>query len=506
MSSDEEEQFDEMDWDDSDSEGQVEEGGDDEDDSSLDDDDDEDDSSLDDDDDEDDSSLDDDDDEEEEDEDDEEDPTPFRVEFAQCHGNRDVYWKWDGTASIPERMDGMWISGVIDSNDIIFSSLLNLLRNNPRQWSEIIIYGAEVSTTTPEFLEILEATFTKTDMLRLSGCMNDTEAFSCLNRSFRLHGGFKKLELMYADRPMRKDEAETLSHGLSTATVLEELSLLQGNLTSIGVAPALIQGLRACQSLLTLDIEWCRFEPGVLSQLFSALQYHPKLTKLKFGSSYKILEQEMDVLSEWLGRDDCKLQKLVIRQHNFPTYGQLPEFSDLHLATPNVSLKELTIFRGGLDAMFVHSLLSKFSSLVSLDLSENNIDDLSPICDHFSHSPTKLVSLDLSGNKISDLAPLDRLIYGSSATLQTLILNNNQIGVTDILHFARKMSEVKTLKMLVIAYNPFLESQVCTRAFVHALEENTSLEKIYAYVYGTPRSLKERMGEITTLNRSLNSL
>ena len=421
----------------------------------------------------------------------------FNVQFSEYNGEN---WLYHG-GPVPNEFTVMLINGRIDPNDEKFSMLLNILHKDPRRWSRIIISGPEeLPEVSPAFLSLLVSTFSKTDELSLNGCMNAVTAFACLKTGLIVKNGVKELSVWnHPHRPMTEQEVEALSQGLSFSTSLESLRL-PWNLTNGG--RALVQGLQTNQSLLALELVWCKFEDNVLSKLLSTLQSHPRLKKLEMRVSRKeASRQNVDALSQWLGRADCKLESLCVSASEDSE--PLPQLSDCCFREPNTSVKNLCLPQNGISSSILGSFLSKFSTLVSLNLSENQISDLTPL--ENSLLATSLISLDLSENLISNLEPLHRLLCGNQSKLEVLYLNHNRIGVEDIQQFAPKLSQMGTVRTLLLFRNPFTRSVIAMSSLVRCLQTNTSLGMIDLFSVSNYGSVAEtfasEIAPVTSINR-----
>lgn len=139
---------------------------------------------------------------------------------------------------LAEEYRSLWITGcLIEPQDEKFQRLMDLLLHGNRRWENINLSGNRRQSSA-EFLSILQATFSKTDSLRLSNCMMDNASFACLNSGLMMEEGIRDVQIVIygRHRPITEAQMSLLSQGLSLTTTLETL-VLPTDLTTTRCSP-----------------------------------------------------------------------------------------------------------------------------------------------------------------------------------------------------------------------------------------------------------------------------
>lgn len=102
----------------------------------------------------------------------------------------------------------------------------------------------------------------------------------------------------------------------------------------------------------------------------------------------------------------------------------------------------------------VDKIMSVDQEIVALNLSRNQISDVTPLCGLLEHT-TSLWMLDLSRNQIGDLSPLKKAL-SHNTSLENLRLSHNQIS--DVYPLAKGLRRNTSLKVLSLSRNQIAET------------------------------------------------
>jgi len=231
--------------------------------------------------------------------------------------------------------------------------------------------------------------------------------------------------------------------------------MLPGDLTTPGVVDYLITGLEANNSLTYLKSCWCRYPPGTLPLVISALSSHQKLRRLMLRTDEIRHPEVQEALQRLLSRDDCKLEDVDLMRPQEGSSSRNETTSSFNLGkfdNPNTPLKSLHLSRLGING--------------------SDLGPMLPSCKH-------LVELDLTGNNFSDLEPLDCLLLGDSCSLERLTLYENPISIENARIFAQKLPRMKVLRRLELRSTPFIKDKKFLDEFIDYANQNTSMEQIF---------------------------
>ncbi|CAJ1943293.1 unnamed protein product [Cylindrotheca closterium] len=358
-------------------------------------------------------------------------------------------------AHFPVQFDYIHIKGTIGSLSRDALNLLHLLQNDGRIWQYICFWAYdEDQPSSPAFLAIVTAAMKKAKCLEIECKLSDTTAYACLATGLLAHDGIQELVLHQADN-LEVDDAKVLAEAMVCTTCLKRLQLAGGNLRDERVCSILVEGLKRNRSLESLEINVEDFEnDGIgLSELLRALQNHCNLRSLALSGRI-VSAQVMEALREWLGRDDCKLQDLVI--------GGVLDMSacigggEMESRT----LQRLTLYKVGLSS-----------------------EHLSAMCNALPN----LSFLSLGSNRICDLTPLESILSREDCTIRELDLGWNDISHESIMKFAAKIPLMKSLRRLCLSDNPFLkeiilldgkERSASLRPLLKRMKDSKSLEQL----------------------------
>ena len=195
------------------------------------------------------------------------------------------------------------------------------------------------------------------------------------------------------------------------------------------------------------------------TKMLQAALEHPKLhtLKMKLGGSMNemVRQSSWEVLRDGVSRLDCNLTELSLDHLSFPDEAFVAHGdSQVQASGPqNDSITSLALVNTKQTLAAVMGVVRLFKSLVHLDISGGNYCG-----DH------------------DDLSALDDLLLSQTASLQSLCMSHCQIGLKPMMGFVRKLDRMKQLKLLIVANNPFTQSESCMTALKEALWKNTSLE------------------------------
>ena len=253
---------------------------------------------------------------------------------------------------------------------------------------------------------------------------------------------------------------KALGNALKDCEKLMVLSL-KGSRLDRPCLEAFAAGLEQSTSLETLQLSHCAMEVPDVSILSSALQGNQHLTALSMAHC-KI---GVVPLSDESNNELCLLLESLV---SHPTLQVLNLFGMYCTDRAVEALSSL--------------LRAPNSALWHLGL-KNNVrhpDDKLHVTNLFQalEANTALTYLQVSGNNVDDqdMEQLARIITNSNTTLGALNLTANNFGDDGIHSFARRLPDMKGLRLLDLQRNPFTEES--KTAIIASLKENTELERL----------------------------
>mmetsp|Transcript_43303 Transcript_43303/g.104664 ORF Transcript_43303/g.104664 Transcript_43303/m.104664 type:complete len:441 (+) Transcript_43303:2521-3843(+) len=348
--------------------------------------------------------------------------------------------------------------GTRDGNSVNYSTLSRILSQTSTRLQRISI--SNQATLSAEYLTFFVSTLQKTDCLRLQDSLHDAVEFGCLVAGLSQPDGLRELQMSFFT-PHNRDLNNNLLlllRGIAFSSSLENLHLLfRYRLDAL--RPALIDAIRMNRSLksLRLDLSWYADDGLLLPEVFQSAARNKHIRDLTLrisgGRQPTVLKEEVWVPS--FCQRECVIEKLCL-------YGIKLGIDSLEVIGQNTSVKELVIHSAGFSCSDVSNILSRFKSLVSVDLAFNNLKDISLF---------------------------DGLLLGEKPTLQSLTLECNSIREEDMVTFLANLPKMKSLRNLQLNGNPFLQSRRCIQAFEKAACSNTAyLERIRYF----PRDYEEK--------------
>mmetsp|Transcript_27434 Transcript_27434/g.66624 ORF Transcript_27434/g.66624 Transcript_27434/m.66624 type:complete len:466 (-) Transcript_27434:90-1487(-) len=341
----------------------------------------------------------------------------------------------EGTGEIPSKFNFMKIEWyAIMSNDGKVTRLLRLL-NEDRRWDEVNIIdqcrrfvylsdGPDEETRCEAFPSVLGLIMLRTKKLEIDIQDADDSFCRCLMSGLKSPNGMQ--ELNFLDPQLEETNARLIAEGLATSTCLKTFHL---------ELPPPVDGTWA-------DDEW---EVDVLGIVTDAIKRNPKgLERLKLRA--QMTQQTLTNLADYLKDETCAL---------------------LHL-----ELEETTYISCG---YFCRSIRNE--KLRSLHL--HHADAVDELHDCFPC----LTTLDLTFGYVDDLSVFDPYLLGESATLQHLDLDGNAIREEDIIQFASKLSNMKTLRSIVLSSSLFYQSIPAVNSLLRAVSTSESLESLQLRFY-----------------------
>mmetsp|Transcript_11939 Transcript_11939/g.28589 ORF Transcript_11939/g.28589 Transcript_11939/m.28589 type:complete len:498 (+) Transcript_11939:111-1604(+) len=382
-------------------------------------------------------------------------PSTLSVLFKTKHGGWVRDWDF-GDFDIPERYRQIEIASLrLDPEDEKFKKLLGLLQQSQRgRWSVVHINSIgdrNCNESSPEFLYTLVAAFGKTDGLQIRGPVNDKALLYCLNTSLAMKNhGLKAISFDYFyGSPFSHWEMVILGQGLFCSEQLESLSF--SNVRMDPNAPEILNwALKLNETLNCFALEFCDLHPNDILAILSTLQEKEELKGLKLGGEEILSIPVQNSIRRWLAQEDCKLDELELCYSDVPSWiRDRPELIFADLERPNKSLTSLKLSGMKLESSYLERIPTNFESLVSLDLSKN---------------------------EISDLRPLDQLLLGDNCHLEGLVLDSNAITIVDGLSFAERLTQMKVLRRLQMDDVLFLKDEASADNFFRIAMRNTSIE------------------------------
>ena len=155
--------------------------------------------------------------------------------------------------------------------------------------------------------------------------------------------------------------------------------------------PMVCVGLKGAENLSTLDLSYCSLCDTEIIPLVGLVKAHPSIQFLDLEKNNCQNQSSLDVVAEWIGEDDCKLQGLNVGTlwAGFSEDGLLVRFVDpkpfFSALTKNTSLRYLNVSGNYLDNKDIQQLTQSLSSqnwscaLRSLDVGVNPFDEKSAL-------------------------------------------------------------------------------------------------------------------------------
>ncbi|CAJ1950758.1 unnamed protein product [Cylindrotheca closterium] len=325
-----------------------------------------------------------------------------------------------------------------------------MLNNFPKKLRKVTIY--DIYRFSPDYVALFALILNKTERLELSDSLRRNlevcQAFQ--------HHSIKELDL-YQLGAISTSQARYIFDGIAYSSSLQKLHLdiiFEEHEVAI---PLLVDALRQNRSLKSLSLNLPTVEGDrFFSNAIRAAVVDMKLKCLSIGDPRCIVQLPMDDLMEATCRPDCSLERFSMRGIE-PS--PVMEESAMDIDTDdgdifmhrNTSVKELIIWGITLDCSRIMDTVGLFQSLVSLQLVDTNI---------------------------SNLSPLDRLLIGDNLTLQHLSLGGHHMTNQDLLQFVLKLPEMKCLRHLKIAIDAKVQTDSWKDALADALLRNKSLEQV----------------------------
>lgn len=356
------------------------------------------------------------------------------------------------------------------------NDLASLIRQSPTKIPRIELTIDEEldnhETSRPEYLALLASILNKATRLELNGTLGGDAAFACFRECMQQQNGLRELSIDSdgGDIPMSTHDVRLLCEGIAVSGSLERL-YLDKNFSEPDVAGrALADALARNNSLTNLYLTiWNRsLEEGgtVIQDLFHSALDGKRTRKITItdltrdleDDDHRFLQISFDTMAEVLCTETCKLNKLNF-EAIVPAARANSALSNEHIEDlRNTSVTHYSIQQSGLDCFRIMEVASLFKSLKVLEL---------------------------SNNEISDLSPLDPLLIGDGLTLETLDLYHNRITEQDAIQFFHRLPKMTCLKEVFLSSNPFIDVSHTTQWKDVLAEEawkNRSLERISCVV------------------------
>mmetsp|Transcript_42249 Transcript_42249/g.102099 ORF Transcript_42249/g.102099 Transcript_42249/m.102099 type:complete len:492 (+) Transcript_42249:42-1517(+) len=315
-----------------------------------------------------------------------------------------------------------------------------------------IIYLKEFDELCPEYLALLVTCFGKAEecLCLTDGLVGDA-GYSCLMSCFLQQDGPTELEFHARNNDFSTSQAQLFFGGIGYSSTLKKLTLITeeeggGPFADEEVGRALVDALRRNRSLELLLIGDYMFHENTSNEIM------PRVFEVAImETQVRDLDIEQcsipyDTMVEVLCREDCSLEKLSTSSVEYlPQSASQFANTDGENMPKNSSVKKCAMQYAGLESPRVMDAVSLFTSLVDLDLSYNQIKDLSPF---------------------------DPLLLGDNLTLRRLVLSANRIGDNEAVVFFRKIPDMKYLRVLEMDDNPFIK-RFCDRRGLRGEEDNS---------------------------------
>mmetsp|Transcript_10226 Transcript_10226/g.24438 ORF Transcript_10226/g.24438 Transcript_10226/m.24438 type:complete len:548 (+) Transcript_10226:75-1718(+) len=390
------------------------------------------------------------------------------------------------------------------------------------------------------YLKMLMSIFNKANGLTF-GKLGGDEAYACFQSSMVQQNGLRELEVYSLERRSTL-QAQLIFEGVALSTSLEKLKVSGLCTEEVEVVTALLNALERNHRLKHLEVFDCESMPDVPTHhallLFEQIALSNSLEKLKLDATFEdddqvgtalvnVLERNgslnyLDVDVSSLGRGttiqdifktailDTKVQELALGRDVVIGEDVLIAFDDWidTLCRDDCSLERLKLLAIEPSAR-ARSVVSdkELSTMKNTSVKEVELRYTTLDCSRFMETFCRFKSievLNLANNCISVLSPLDPLLIGGSATLRSLNLTNNDISEENAIEFFQKLSQMKRLRHMGLAGNPFLESESWMDVFSNAGWQNKSMECISFRYSNWDRQDYSAIAAIANVPLSLN--
>lgn len=322
-----------------------------------------------------------------------------------------------------------------------------------------VTIDATVARAVDELFEDPERVWRKMELIHCTGRNAQIiKASICRTKHFAFTGS-----VPIAHNPRYSLDAECMQavgNALKECKELTVLSLRGSRLDRAGLQ-AFADGLEKCTSLQTLQLSHCGFEVPDVSILSSALARNQHLTALSMAH--------------------CKIGATPLAEESTNQLCLLLESLVSHPALQVLNVFGMYCTERAMEA-FSSLLRAPRSALWHLGL-KNNVrhpDDKLTATGLFRalEANTSLTYLQVSGNNVDDddMEQLAQIVADSNSTLRALNLTANNIGDDGIISFAKRLPDMKGLRLLDLQRNPFTETSKVE--IIAALKENTELERL----------------------------
>jgi hypothetical protein len=323
-----------------------------------------------------------------------------------------------------------------------------MLNNFPKMLRKVTIY--DIYRFSPDYVALFALILSKTERLELSDSLRRNVEVC---QAFQ-HHSIKELDL-YQLGAISTNQARYIFDGIAYSSSLQKLHLdiiFEEHEVAI---PLLVDALRQNRSLKSLSLNLPTVEGDrFFSNAIRAAVVDMKLKCLSIGDPRRIVQLPMNDLMEATCRQDCSLERFSMRGiEPCPVMEESAmgvDDGDI-LMLRNTSVKELIIWGITLDCSRIMDTVGLFQSLISLQLVDTNI---------------------------SNLSPLDHLLIGDNLTLQHLSLSDHHMTNEDLLNFVLKIPEMTCLRHLKISIDAKVQTDSWKDALANALSHNKSLEQV----------------------------
>lgn len=416
---------------------------------------------------------------------DDDDDEALKITLSTEDADEDEMYLKECTKAVPARFRRMDIQGFFESENRNVGRLVELLKSESRDfriWKKISITDQYDATTDGDlsnreramFLAIVGLAMNCAENLTLEVTTLDWKLFSVLKESLGkatcLEEFALRLPITHV-RAIRIEDAAAFADGLATSLSLTSLSLINTSFIRNSVSPqyrsnsgtgllsALFDGLKRNNS-----------HPQSQSKKARRLCHFGDVTSSKRDETYKnvienltitaeMTEQALIKFGEYLGDGDCKVKTLKMNGcvfHSFP-----PDFQRVK----NETVEWFAPYNCCLSNQGLRTFCAVFPHLRVLHLNHNCIDDLSP---------------------------LDPLLLGDSATLQQLSLAGNVVREEQLIKFAGRIPQMKTLRSIVLDFTPFQDPTTAMAYFLDNILKNKSLSDASATYFKHPLELDSK--------------
>mmetsp|Transcript_42248 Transcript_42248/g.102097 ORF Transcript_42248/g.102097 Transcript_42248/m.102097 type:complete len:495 (+) Transcript_42248:42-1526(+) len=341
--------------------------------------------------------------------------------------------------SIPDGVTFVRIRSQFDSSfaklDYDCNTFVDILKKHSMKIPTIDL--KEFDELCPEYLALLVTCFGKAECLCLTDGLVGDAGYSCLMSCFLQQDGPTELEFHARNNDFSTSQAQLFFGGIGYSSTLKQLNVIRiedepSPFADEQAGRALVDALRRNRGLESLWISNGIFYEDASNEIM------PRVFEVAImETQVRDLDIEQcsipyDTMVEVLCREDCSLEKLSTKSVRYlpQSSSQFAKTTDAENMPKNSSVKKCAMHYAGLESARVMDVLGIFTSLVDLDL---------------------------SGNQIEDLSPFDPLLLGDNLTLRRLVLSENNIGDNEAAVFFRKIPNMKCLRVLDMDDNLFLK-------------------------------------------------